>query len=111
MHRDHGIFARAVERQKKVKLTFYSRKQRRNMVRPAAPLHYSEGMGAGDDTDCYYFWDFEAPKGSNFLALPPSQIIIMEPTEDIFRLDEFSSLSKMMGDSTTTGSASSNEQG
>ncbi|UCC98155.1 MAG: hypothetical protein JSW66_20195 [Phycisphaerales bacterium] len=111
MHRDHDIFARAVEREAKVKLTFYSSKHRRNMVRPAAPLHYSEGMRAGDDNDCYYFWDFEAPKGRNFLALRSSQIVSMQPTEDIFRLDEITSLSKMIGDSTTTGNTSSNKQG
>jgi len=89
MHENHNIFARGMEQQTRVRLTFYSRKHHRNMVRPCAPLHYSQGVGAGDDNDCYYFWDFEAIKGSNFLPLPPSQIVSIEPTEDSFRVEEF----------------------
>ena len=88
MHENHNIFARGMEQHTKVKLTFYSRKHRQNIVRPCAPLHYSEGVGAEDDKDCYYFWDFEAAKGSNFLPLPPSKIVSIEPTEDTFRIEE-----------------------
>jgi len=88
MHENHDVFARGMEQQTKIKLTFYSRKHCQNIVRPCAPLHYSEGLGTGDDKDCYYFWDFEAAKGSNFLPLAPSQIVSMEPTEDAFRVEE-----------------------
>jgi len=88
VHENHDIFLRAMGQEKKVKLTFFSRKHRRNLVRPCAPLHYSRGRVNGDDRDCYYFWDFDAPKGKNFLALSPSQIVSIEPTEDVFRLEE-----------------------
>jgi hypothetical protein len=91
MHENHRIFARGMEQQKKVRLTFYSRKQRRSLVRTCAPLHYSEGVGAGDDKDCYYFWDFNAKKGSNFLALAPSKIASMEPTDEPFRVEDLMS--------------------
>jgi len=88
MHENHNIFARALEQQTRIKLTFYNRKHRRNMVSLCAPLYYSEGVGTGEDKDCYYFWDFEAGKGSNFLALSPSRIARMEPTQDAFRVQE-----------------------
>ena len=88
MHENHNIFVRAIEHQTRVKLTFYSRKQHQNIVSSCAPLHYSEGVGAGEDKDCYYLWDFQAGKGSNFLALSPSQIVSMEPTQDAFRVQE-----------------------
>ena len=88
MHENHNIFARGIEQQTKVKLTFYSKKHRRNIIRPCAPLHYSAGLGTGDDKDCYYFWDFEAVTGSNFLPLPPSQIVSMEQMQEAFRVDE-----------------------
>jgi hypothetical protein len=77
-----------MEHQTRVKLTFYNRKQHRNIVSSCAPLHYSEGVGSGEDKDCYYFWDFEAEKGSNFLALSPSRIVSIEPTQDAFRVQE-----------------------
>jgi len=89
MHENHDIFARGMEQQTKVILTFYSRKHQQNMVRPCAPLYYSAGVGAEDDMDRYYFWDFEATKGNNILLLPPSQIVSIEPTEDTFRVEEF----------------------
>jgi hypothetical protein len=88
MHNDHGIFVRAMDREMKVKLTFYSRKHQRNLVRQCAPLHYGRGMAEGDDLDCYYLWDFEAPKGGNFLAVSPSRIISIEPTGEAFRVED-----------------------
>lgn len=88
MHENHNIFVRAMEHQTRVKLTFYSRKQCRNIVSSCAPLYYSEGVGTGEDKDCYYFWDFEAQKGNNFLALSPSRIVSIEPTQDAFRVQE-----------------------
>lgn len=99
MHRDHDVFIQLVERETKLKLTFFCRKHRRDVVSLCAPLHYSKGpagpsTGAEEELECYYLWDFEAEKGSNFLALSPSEIVSMELTEDIFHVQEFYSLSK-----------------
>lgn len=94
MHKDHDVFIQSVERETKLKLTFFSRKHRREVVSPCAPLHYSKGLTVGDELGCYYLWDFGAEKGSNFLALSPSEIVSMELTEDIFHVQEFYSLSK-----------------
>ena len=93
MHSDHDIFIQGIEQEKRLELTFFSRKHRRQAVSLCAPLHYSKGIAAGDEMDCYYLWDFEAEKGSNFLALSPSQIVSMELTEDAFRVQDFSGLS------------------
>ena len=94
MHSDHDYFLIGIERETKLKLTFFSRKHNRDVVSLCAPLHYSKGLAAGDELDCYYLWDFEAEKGSNFLALSPSQIVSMELTEEAFRVQDFSGLSK-----------------
>ena len=99
MHRDHDIFIQGIEEEKRLVLTFFSRKHRRNMVSRCAPLHYSKGpagpaTGAEEELECYYLWDFGAEKDSNFLALSPSQILSMELTEDDFRVQDFYSHSK-----------------
>ena len=99
MHRDHDVFIQGIEQEKRLELTFFSRKLRHNVVSLCAPLHYGKGpsgivAGPEDELECYYLWDFGADKGSNFLALSPSQIISMEPTEDDFRVYDFSIQSK-----------------
>jgi hypothetical protein len=95
VHRDHDVFIQGIEQEKRLELTFFSRKHRRQEVSLCAPLHYSKGLAAGDVLDCYYLWDFEAEKGSNFLALSPSQIVSMELKEEAFRVQDFSGLSNL----------------
>lgn len=94
MHRDHDVFVRSVERETKLKLTFFSRKHRREIVSLCAPLHFSKSPAGQDDQDCYYLWDFGAEKANNFLALSPSQLVSMELTDEVFHTREFHTLSK-----------------
>ena len=94
VHSDHDIFVQGIEQKRRLKLTFFCRKNHQNLLRQCAPLHYSKGQIEGDDLDCYYIWDFEAAKGSHFLALPPSQIVKMELAEETFNVGDFSSRRK-----------------
>ena len=98
MHRDHDVFIEGIEQEKRLELTFFSRKLCREVVSLCAPLHYGKGpaspaTGAEYELECYYLWDFGAKKGSSFLALSPSQIVSMKLTEDVFYVQEFYSLS------------------
>jgi len=102
MHKDHDVFIQGIEQEKRLELTFFSRKHRRNVVSLCAPLHYSKGPAGPapsveDELECYYLWDFGADKGSNFLALWPSEIVSMKLTEDVFHVKEFYSLSNPAG--------------
>lgn len=94
VHRDHYIFNRSIERETKLKLTFFSRKHRRQVVSLCAPLHFSKSPTGHDEQDCYYLWDFGAKKGSNFLALSSSELVSMELTDEAFHTQEFHALSK-----------------
>jgi len=98
VHRDHDVFIQGIEQEKRLELTFFSRKHRREVVSICAPLHYGKGpagpaTGAEYELECYYLWDFGAKKGSSFLALSPSQIVSMKLTEVVFHVQEFYSLS------------------
>jgi hypothetical protein len=75
-------------------MIFSDRKNPQKLSRQCAPLHYSKGHIEGDDLDCYYIWDFEATKGTHFMALYTSQIASMELAEGTFRIEDFSSLRK-----------------
>ena len=99
MHRDHDVFIKGIEQEKRLELTFFSRKHRREVVSICAPLHYSKGpayppIGAEDEVECYYLWDFGAKRGSNFLALSPSEIVSIKLTDEVFHVQEFYSHSK-----------------
>ncbi len=98
MHRDHNVFIQGIEQEKRLEMTFFSRKHASEVVSSCAPLHHSKGpagpaTGAEDELECYYLWDFGAEKGSNFLALSPSEIVSMKLTDDVFHVQEFYSLS------------------
>ena len=97
MHRNHDIFIQGIEQERRLELTFFNRKLRRQVISICAPLHYSKGhvdmdADSQDEEGCYYLWDFGAEKGNNFLALSPSQISRMELTEYDFHIKEFYSL-------------------
>jgi hypothetical protein len=105
VHSDHCIFIQGIEQRRRINIVFSGRKNPQNLARQCAPLHYSKGHIEGDDLDCYYIWDFEATKGSHFLALYTSQIATMELAEGTFKIEDFSSFRKttsvLANDSTT----------
>jgi len=94
VHSDHDIFIQGIEQKKRLKLTFFSEKNLQNLLRECAPLHYSQGRIEGDDLDCYYVWDFEANKGSHFLALCTSQIARVELAEKTFKIEDLTTAEK-----------------
>jgi len=88
MHRDHDIFVKSIRDKKKVILTFVTNE--RGEIRDGlfGPIFYSTSV-AGDDSDCYYLWDFESSTGNHFLGLPPSQIMRIKLAREPFDLVEF----------------------
>ena len=105
MHKDHDVFIQGIEQEKRLELTFFSTKHRREVISLCAPLHYSKSpagsaASAEDELECYFLWDFRANRGSNFLALSPSEIVSMQLTEDVFRVQEFYSLNNPGGKKT-----------
>ncbi len=88
MHRNHDIYVKAIRDRKKVKLTFFSNEQGDVGDGLFGPIFYSPSA-MGEDSDCYYLWDFERGASDNFLGLPPSQIVRMELTKESFDFVEF----------------------
>ena len=88
MHRDHIIFAKAIQEKKKVKLTFDSNECNNTKEGLFGPILYSKSR-AGGDSDCYYLWDFDSEAVNNFIVLPPSRIASMKLGEESFDPVEF----------------------
>ena len=88
MHCHHNIFVEAIRDKKKVRLTFLSKERSDSTKKLCGPVFYSASV-VEKDSGCYYLWDFESNTGNHFLALSPSQIVSVEPTEESFDLVEF----------------------
>jgi len=98
MHSDHDIFVQAMRDKRKVKLTFSSKEHGGRADKLCGPVFYSASAG-GDDSGCYYLWDFESSSGNHFLVLPPSQIVGIELAEEHFDLIEFLTSGREISDS------------
>src|SRR4030043_1511416 len=98
MHRDHKNFVKAIQFKKKVKLTFYHKEQGDVREGLFGPIFYSGTITGGEDSDCYYLWNFESENGKNFVCLPPSQIVSMELSEQSFDFVEFFTSRKVISD-------------
>jgi hypothetical protein len=88
MHRNHDIFAQAIEDKKKIRLTFLSNADSSSQVKVFGPLFYAPPR-VGCEPDRYYLWDFER---NNVSGLLPSKIVTMELTEETFDSRKFISL-------------------
>jgi hypothetical protein len=83
MHHDHGIFVQAIDDKRKLKLVFLSDVDDNKVEKLYGPILYSP-IVRGDGSDCYYFWDFESGTGKHVLGFPPTKIVRMELTEEVF---------------------------
>ena len=101
MHRDHDVFVQSIRDKKKVKLTFVKNECGDTRDGLFGPIFYSASV-TGDDSDCYYLWDFKSETTNHFLGLPPSQIVSMELTKEPFDLVEFFTSRKKPSDSQCT---------
>jgi len=88
IHEDHNKFVQAVKDRRKVIVTYFSGEYSLYLTKLCVPLQYSPPSG-GEDSDCYYLWDPEGDIGTRVLALPPSQVMYMELSDDTFKPDEY----------------------
>ncbi len=92
MHHDHAVFVQAIQDKRKVKLVFLSDAGGNKAEKLYGPMLYSPsfaGDETGEETDCYYFWDFESGSDKHVLGFPSNKIVSMELTEQAFDPAEF----------------------
>jgi hypothetical protein len=78
----------AVKDRRKVIVTYFSGEYNLNLTRLCVPVRY-ESPDAGEESDCYYFWDSGGEVGERVLGLRVSQIIYMELGDETFDPDEY----------------------
>ena len=87
MHREK--FFDAIKRRKKIRLTFFSKEDNRNLTRVCAPMDFGPSRRAKSQDDRYHSWDYESDEGRHTLSLPIAQVIMIEVLEESFDPVEF----------------------
>jgi hypothetical protein len=88
MHQDHDIFIQAVTNRKKVILTYYSGIKKFYLTVICVPLRYSLPDSNGGPEN-YYFWDEVADIGKRLLELSPSQMVLMQISDETYNPSDF----------------------
>jgi hypothetical protein len=82
-------FIQAIGDRKKIRLTFYSKEDRSQLVRTCAPMDYGPSRRAKDKSDRYHVWDYDSDMRIHTLSLLPEQVIRIDVLEDKFDPAEF----------------------
>jgi len=82
-------FIQAIREKRKVRLTFFSKEDGRNLTRVCAPMDFGPGRKIRDRRDRFWAWDYESDTGQHTLGLPPEQVRTMVVLEDSFDPAEF----------------------
>ncbi len=82
-------FIQAIRDTRKVRVTFFSKEDARNLVRICAPMDYGPSRRAKDKSDRFHLWDYDSDAKIHVLSLLPNQIVGIETLQDTFDPVEF----------------------
>lgn len=83
------VFIQAIHDKMKVRITFFSKEDGKDITRLCAPMDYGPGRKMHDQSDRYWLWDYNSDTGVHPLPLKEEQIRSMVVLEDSFDPDEF----------------------
>ena len=82
-------FINAIHSKNKIKVTFYSKEDGRNLIRLCAPMDFGPSRRAHNKSDRFHMWDYEKKKKKHVLGLLPEQIVSIEVQAGSFQPSEF----------------------
>lgn len=85
----HDEFIAAIHAKHKVRLTFYSKEDRRQLIRTCAPMDYGPSRTARSKTSRYHVWDYDSDTKRHPLGLIPAQIVSIVVLPETFDPAEF----------------------
>lgn len=84
-----GQFIDAISNKNKIRVTFFSKEDQKNVTRLCAPMDYGHSKKAHDKSSRFHLWDYDSDSGSHTLSILPTQVISMEFLEERFCPSEF----------------------
>lgn len=82
-------FIEAIHSKNKIRLTFFSKEDGRNLVRTCAPMDFGPSRRAKNQNDRYHFWDYDSDTERHTLSLLPEQVVSIEVLPETFEPSEF----------------------
>ena len=82
-------FCKAILDKTRIRLTFYSKEDSRELTRVCAPMDYGPSSRAKNNDDRYHLWDYESDSSNHVLSLLPDQIVRMDFTTINFEPSDF----------------------
>ena len=84
-----GTFVDAIHSKSKVRLTFYSKKDRNAISRVCAPMDYGPSARGSKSCERFHLWDYDSDVGRHSLSLGIQQVLNIEVMPDKFDPAEF----------------------
>lgn len=82
-------FIQAIYNKAKIRLTFASQEDGRNLTRLCAPMDFGPSRRAHNQDDRFHLWDYESDQANHVLSILPNQVVGMEFTAEVFDPAEF----------------------
>ncbi len=82
-------FVNSIHGKKKVRITYYSKKDEANTIRTCAPLDIGPHSRYPDKGDYFHFWDFDGSEKPHVVPKKEEDIIKIEVLSEEFDPSEF----------------------
>lgn len=82
-------FIRAINDKTKIRLTFSSKSDGKNLIRLCAPMDFGPSRRANNKENRFHLWDYESDEKNHTLSLLPNQIVYMEYLTEKFEPSDF----------------------
>lgn len=82
-------FVSAINDKKKVRVTFYSKKDQKSVTRTCAPMDIGPHSSFPDRGDYFHVWDYDGASGPHPAPLKRDQIIDLETLSENFEPGDF----------------------
>ena len=82
-------FIEAIHQKKKIRVTYFSKKDNATISRLCAPMDYGPHKRFPDKGDRFHVWDYEGSAGPHPAPLDPEQVQRIEVLDDTFDPADF----------------------
>jgi hypothetical protein len=70
----NALFESAIHSKNKIRLTFFSKEDKKIIKRTCAPMDLGPSRRAVNQDQRFHFWDYESDKKNHVLSLLPDQV-------------------------------------